>query len=71
MHSYMTLSNILINAYEDVYPPFNYRNLLASYKACLHFSLLYKSQHCTVWLFNFCGGQIFMDFSRFLIHDNL
>ena len=43
------------------------KNLLASCKVCLCFLLL----HCMVWLFYFHGDQIFMDFIRFLIHDNL
>ena len=39
---------------------------LASYKVCLCL-LLCKSLLCTAW---FYGDQIFMDFVRFLIHDD-
>ena len=67
MHCYVALSNV--NVYEDVYPLFTTKKggqLLGMFVfyCAIRFSVVpYDSL--------FCWYQIFMDFVKFLIHDNL
>ena len=62
MHCYVTLSNII---HMKMAIHYSSKDLLASYKVCLCLCLL------LLWLFDFHRDQIFVDFVRFLIHDNL
>ena len=49
---------------------YSIKNLLASY-VCLCFLLLLCIKNWAVWLFDFHGDQIFVDFARFVIREVL
>ena len=48
------------------YIHYSTKDLLASCKVCLCFLLLYMNWYFMLWLFNFSGEQIFVDFLGFL-----
>ena len=56
----------LIKVYEGVYPIFTAKKAGQLYAYVL---LCCNSLYCAVWLFR--RDQIFVDFVKFLIHDNL